>query len=93
MKIYYGKNKKKAEKISFQELLIQKLAEAGYKMDNGAWSNENYSWVGIVQESEKPSQVVINISFDTKEDVINGIAAFETPIVTKPDEDRSKQII
>lgn len=100
MKIYVGDNKKKSKKITFQDLLINKLREAGFKMDNGDWSDENHSWVGIVQESDgvhplasPRSQIVVNITFDTEEDSINSVNVYVTPIVTIVDDDNSKKLI
>jgi hypothetical protein len=93
MKIYAGKNKGKARRISFQDLLIGKLKEAGFEMDNGCFCDENHSWVGVLQSTTKPSQVCVNITFNIEEDSINSVDVYETPIVTKLDEDNTKKIV
>lgn len=37
MRIYRGKNKAEAKQISFRDLLIEKIKEAGIDMDNGGF--------------------------------------------------------
>lgn len=92
MKIYSGKNKKEAKQTTLKRLLIDSLIESGFKLDNGSFDDENHSWVGIVQESNKPSQVLINVCFNDS-DEITEVKVYETPIVTIVDDDRCKQII
>jgi len=93
MKIYFGKNKKSAKVITFQDLLIKKLKEAGLEMDNGCFCDENHSWVGIVQKSSAPSEVLVNISFNIEEDTIDEVNVFETPIITIVDEDNLRKLV
>lgn len=96
MKIYIGENKSKSKKITFQDLLIMKLKEGGFIMDNGAWDDEDHAWVGVIQQSDKsgkPMEVTVNITFNTKEDIINGVDVYTANIVTIVDEDSSKKIV
>lgn len=98
MKLYLGKNKKEAKQIEFQDLLIMKLAEAGIEMDNGSFSGEDHSWVGILKNDQKtnkkdPKQVCINITFSPKNDSIKDVDVYVAPIITIVDEEHTKKII
>lgn len=92
MKIYFGKNKKESRQVSLRALLTSKLLESGFKLDNGSFEGESHAWVGVVQETKKPSQVLVNICFND-EDAITEVKVYETPIITTLDNDQSKQII
>ena len=98
MKVYIGKNKKEAKQIDFQDLLIMKLAEAGIEMDNGSFSGEDHSWVGILKNDHKtnkvdPKQVCVNLTFSPKNDTIKEISIYIAPIITIIDEENQKKLI
>tara|TARA_R110000803_G_scaffold209959_1_gene280524 strand:- start:127 stop:423 length:297 start_codon:yes stop_codon:yes gene_type:complete len=98
MKIYVGDNKAKAKQMTFQDLLIAKIREAGIGMDNGGFYDENCSWVGIVQDDattndKNPSQVTINFTFDHEEDTIKEINVWKSNIITIVDDEHMKKII
>lgn len=83
MKIYIGKNKRKAKEISFYDLLTLKLKEAGFKPETGMFSDESASWIEVVQQKGK-NQTTVNFLFD---DGLENIDVYLAKIITIVDED------
>ena len=93
MEIYFKNSKGQIEETNLKGLLILALINAGFEMENGRFEGENHNWIGIVQESKKPSRVVTNICFEDDGNTITGLKVFEAPIKTIVEEDNSKQVI
>ena len=93
MEIYIKNSKGQLEETTLYKVLENAFGSAGFKMENGSFSNENHRWIGIVQESKKPSEVVTNITFNDKGDTITGVKVYETPIKWVVDSDNSRQVI
>jgi hypothetical protein len=93
MEIYYKNSAGQLEETSLVGLLKSAFEKAGLKMNNGLFVGENHQWIGIVQESKKPSEVTVNITFDEKGNNITGLKVFESPIKRVVDNDDMKQII
>ena len=93
MEIYVKNSKGQLEETTLIQVLQMALNEAGFKMENGSFSGENHRWIGIVQESKKPAEVVTNITFNDKGDIITGVKVYETPIKRVVDSDNSRQVV
>jgi hypothetical protein len=93
MEIYIKNTKGQLEETTLYQVLENAFGNAGFKMENGSFSNENHRWIGIVQESKKPSEVVTNITFNDKGDTITGVKVYETPIKRIVDSDHSRQVV
>lgn len=91
MKIYTGKNKRKSKQITFEDLLISKLKESGFKIHNDCFSDGSLSWIEVTQKTKKPSEITINFCFE--DDVIDTINVYETDIITILDNDNTKKLI
>ena len=73
MELYIKNNNGQLEETTLMQILEKALSKAGFKMDNGCFSGENYNWIGVVQESKKPSEVVTNITFNDDGNTIIGL--------------------
>lgn len=93
MELYFKNSNGSLQETNLRQVLSHAFIKAGFEMDNGSFEGENYNWVGIVQESKKPSEVVTNIEFEDDGNTIIGLKIYETPIRRVKDEDDSKQII
>jgi hypothetical protein len=93
MEIYIKNSKGQLEETTLYQVLKNAFGSAGFKMENGSFSGENHRWIGIVQESKKPSEVVTNITFNDKGDTITGVRVYETPIMRVVDSDHSRQVV
>jgi hypothetical protein len=93
MELYFKNEEGLLQETNLKQILSNAFNKAGFKMDNGSFNNENHNWIGIVQESKKPSEVVTNITFEDDGNTITGLKVFETPIERVVDEDSSKQIV
>lgn len=93
MELYFKNSEGQLQETNLRQILSNAFGKAGFKMDNGSFEGENHKWVGIVQESKKPSEVVTNITFEDDGNTITGLKVFETPINRVKDEDNSKQIV
>lgn len=93
MELYFKNQEGQLQETNLRQILSHAFIEAGFEMDNGSFKGENHMWVGIVQESKKPSQVVTNICFKDDGNTITELKVFETPIRRVVDEDNSKRIV
>ena len=93
MELYFKNSNGSLQETNLRQVLSHAFIKAGFEMDNGSFEGENHKWVGIVQESKKPSEVVTNITFEDDGNTITGLKVYETPIKLVKDEDNSKQII
>lgn len=90
MKIYTGKNKRKAKEITFEELLASELKKNGFEFNTDCFSDGSASWVDIVQRDEHKQ---INIDFVFNGTKIDSIDVFESKIITIVDEENMKKLI
>jgi hypothetical protein len=93
MELYFKDSEGKLQEVKLISILKTAFTCAGFKMENGSFEGENHHWIGIVQESKKPSQVVTNITFKDDGNTITGLKVYESPIKRIVDEDNSKQVI
>jgi hypothetical protein len=93
MEIYIKNLKGQLEETTLYDVLEMAFINAKFKMENGSFSGENHCWIGVVQESDKPAEVVTNITFDGKGNNITGIKVYETPIKRVVDSDHSRQVV
>jgi hypothetical protein len=93
MELYIKNNNGQLEETTLMQILEKALSKAGLKMDNGCFSGENHNWIGVVQESKRPSEVVTNITFKDDGNTITGLKVFETPIKRVVDSDNSRQVV
>jgi len=93
MEIYVKNDKGQLEETTLYVVLETAFNDAGFKMENGSFSDESHRWIGVVQESKKPAEVVTNITFNDKGDEITGIKIYETPIKRVVDSDHSRQVV
>lgn len=93
MEIYIKNSEGQLQETNLRQILSYAFEKAKFKMENGSFEGENHMWVGIIQESKKPSKVVTNICFEEDGNTITELKVFETPIVRVEDENNSKQII
>lgn len=93
MEIYIKNSKGQLEETSLYNILNLAFGVSGLKMDNGSFPGEDYKWIGVVQESKKPSEVVVNILFNEKGDTITGVKVYETPIKRVVDRDNSRLVV
>lgn len=93
MELYIKNDNGQLEETTLMQILEKALSKAGFKMDNGCFNGENHNWIGVVQESKKPSEVVTNITFNDDGNTITGLKVFETPIKRVVDSDNSRQVV
>lgn len=93
MELYFKNAQGQLEETTLYNVLTKAFHNAGFKMDNGSFIGEDHKWIGIVQESNKPSEVVTNISLNNDGNTIIGLKVYETPIKRVLDEDNSKEIV
>lgn len=91
--VYFKNEKGQIQETTLKDLLQYHLNKSGFKMDIGRFEGEDCSWIDIVQESKKPSEVVTNIMFTDNGNVITDVNVYESPIRRIVDEDDGKQII
>jgi Cu/Zn superoxide dismutase len=93
MEIFIKNENGLLQQTSIMSLLGIAFKKAKFKIDAATFRGENHNWIGVVQESKKPSEVVVNITFEDDGNTILGVHVYETPIKTVVDSDNSKQII
>lgn len=93
MELYFKNSEGQLQETNLRQILCDAFGKAGFKMDNGSFEGENHQWIGIVQESEKPSEVLTNITFKDNGNTITGLEIYETPIKWVVDEDNAKKIV
>ena len=93
MELYFKNTDGQLQETTLRQILGNAFNKAGFKMDNGSFKGEDHMWLGIVQESKKPSQVVTNISFKEDGNTITELKVYEAPIKRIVDESNSKQIV
>jgi hypothetical protein len=81
------------EITSLQYVINSKANDTIYDQEVICFKGEDHMWLGIVQESKKPSQVVTNISFKEDGNTITELKVYEAPIKRIVDESNSKQIV
>ena len=93
MELYIKNKKGQLEQTSLYDVLKNKLNNDGFKVKADSFSDESSRWLAILQESEKPAIVCINITFDYDSDNIQDINVYESPIITIIDDDNMKKIV
>ena len=92
MEIYRKNTDGQLEETTLKDLLKFALQVGDFEMDNGSFLAEGHHWVGIVQKTDKPSKILVNINFND-DDEITEVHVFETPIKLVEDDDNAIQII
>jgi len=68
MKIYIGKNKKKAKEVTLKQLICLSL-EKGLKIKSDRFSDDSGSWIDIIQDRlDRKGTIDVHLSFDPKDD-------------------------
>ena len=93
MEIYLKDGDGKLQETTLNHLLEKAFEKAGYKMDNGGWKDENYNWLGIIQENKKNEQVTTNILFENDGNTIIGLKIYVAPIKKIIDNDNGWQVV
>ena len=93
MEIYFKDKDGKLQEVTLADLLNAAFIDAGFEMDYASWKHDDLIFVGVVQENEKPEQIVTNICFNADGNTITGLHVYSSPILRVVDEDNSKQLI
>lgn len=93
MEIYLKDEDGRLQEITLLYLLDKAFNKAGFKMENGSWSDENHNWIGIVQENKKPEQIITNIIFENDGNTIIDLNVYIAPIKIIVDNDNSRQLV
>jgi len=92
MEIYFKDKEGKLQETTLFNLLKQTFHKAGFKLENGSFSDEDHAWLGIVQENKK-QQITTNITFKNNQNTITGLHIYVTPIKTILDTDNQTKLI
>ncbi|AGO47685.1 hypothetical protein Phi17218_152 [Cellulophaga phage phi17:2_18] len=92
LELYAKDDKGVLREVTLFAVLSAEFERAGFKMDSGAWKDEDHNWLGIVQENSKSEQIVTNITFKNNMNTITGLDIYVTPIKRVVDEDESVNI-
>lgn len=93
MELYIKNKKGQLEETTLMQIFSKALDKSGFKRENGSFDGEDHNWIGIVQESKKPSEVTTNITFRDDGNTITGVRVYESPIKRVVDDENSKCII
>lgn len=93
MELYIKNKKGQLEETNLKSVLELALSKADFRIDNGAWHDENHQWIEIKQRSKKPSEVTVTISFDLDGNKLHEIQVHESEILEVIDDENMKCII
>jgi len=91
MEIYFKNEKGQLEQTTLYDLLQNNLSES-FEMNNGCFADENYRWIGIVQEKQD-KQITVNMAFNTSEDIITDVSVYSAETKKVVDEDNMIKLI
>ena len=80
MELYFKNSQGQLQETNLRQILSDSFKRSGFTLENGSFPGEDHMWVGIVQESKKPSEIVTNITFKDDGNTITGLKIYETPI-------------